>query len=295
MRVVVDLDGMVYRCGFAAEHHTYVLHDWNGNASPEFDGKKGINAYVETKGLNLDECRLDHRHEVEPVENAIHVMQLVMDRIAKVLKPDVIVPYLSGSDNFRYDIATIKPYKGNRLDKHKPTHYQALRDFAVSRLGAVITENMEADDALAIDQTKYNPDCCIVSNDKDMLQVPGQHYDWVKNEHHNISREQGIKKLYVQIIAGDSTDNIQGVRGLGTKKAENLILGCRDRVELDHAVCDAYSGDYDAALENARLVYVLRSQDDMFEFPHWHGGNIVTGADASDELHPAESSSFSTH
>ena len=268
MRVVVDLDGMVYRCGFAAEHHTWVLRIPDGS-SQEFSGKKPLNAYIKANDLDVEECELLHSHEVEPVENSIHVLQLVMDRIAKVLKPEVVVPYLSGSDNFRYDIATIKPYKGNRLDLHKPKHYQALRDFAVNRLGAVVTENMEADDALAIDQTKYNPDSCIVSNDKDMLQVPGQHYDWVKDEHHNITREQGIKKLYVQIIAGDSTDNIQGVPGLGTKKAEALILGCRDKMELDQAVHDAYGGNYDTALENARLVYVLRSDDDMFDFPHW--------------------------
>jgi len=268
MRVVVDLDGMVYRCGFAAEHHTWVLREPDGTVS-EFDGKKPLNAHLRDNDLDVEECELLHNHEVEPLKNSIHVMGLVMDKIANVLKPDVMVPYLSGESNFRYDIATIKPYKGNRLEQHKPKHYQALRDFAVNKLGAVVTENMEADDALAIDQTRYNPDCCIVSNDKDMLQVPGQHYDWVKEEHHNISVAGGIKKLYVQIIAGDSTDNIQGVPGLGTKKAEDRILHCMNRAELDQAVYDAYCGDYDAALENARLVYVLRSDDDMFDFPHW--------------------------
>jgi len=268
MRVVVDLDGMVYRCGFAAEHHTWVLTTPSGEVS-EFTGKTDLNAYLKDNDLDVEDCELMHNHEVEPVENSLHVMHLVMDRIAKELHPTTVVPYLSGASNFRYDIATIKPYKGNRSELAKPTHYQALRDYAINFLGAIVTENMEADDALAIDQTKYNPDSCIVSNDKDMLQVPGHHWDWTKDIHHHITVEGGVKSLYVQIIAGDSTDNIQGVPGLGPKKAEKLILPCTNRKELDQAVHDAYLGNYDEALENARLVYVLREEKDMFEFNHW--------------------------
>ena len=268
MRVVVDLDGMVYRCGFAAEHRWWFLRPPDGEGL-EFSGKRDLNAYAKEHDLDLDDCELWSHHQVEPVENAIHVMGLVMNRIANELHPDTVVCYLSGETNFRYDIATIKPYKGNRIAVPKPVHYQALRDYAIEHLDAIVTENMEADDALAIDQTKYNPDCCIVSNDKDMLQVPGHHWDWTKDEHYHISIEEGVKRLYIQIIAGDSTDNIQGVPGLGIKKATNWIAPCKSRRDLDAAIYEAYEGDHEAALENARLVYVLRTEDDMFNFIYW--------------------------
>jgi hypothetical protein len=50
-------------------------------------------------------------------------------------------------------------------------------------LGAVVVDGMEADDALAIEQTQYNLDmgeeCSVIcSRDKDLRQVPGYHYGW---------------------------------------------------------------------------------------------------------------------
>ena len=84
MRVVVDLDGMVYRCGFAAEHRDWFLRPPDGEVK-EFSGKRDLNAYVKEHDLDPDDCELWAHHQIEPIENAIHVLGLVMNRIANDL------------------------------------------------------------------------------------------------------------------------------------------------------------------------------------------------------------------
>ena len=42
-------------------------------------------------------------------------------------EPDYRV-YLTGKGNFRNDIAVTAPYKGNRKDKEKPVHLEAIRE-----------------------------------------------------------------------------------------------------------------------------------------------------------------------
>ena len=57
--------------------------------------------------------------------------------------------YLTGGGNFRFDIATVKPYKGNRKQE-KPFYLPSVRKYLETKWGAVVVEGMEADDALCI-------------------------------------------------------------------------------------------------------------------------------------------------
>jgi len=74
---------------------------------------------------------------------------------------------------------------------------------------------MEADDGLAIAQGYFQEqgiESIIVTEDKDLLQVPGWHYNPNKNDKpFKISEEQGHFLLWKQVITGDKTDNIPGV------------------------------------------------------------------------------------
>ena len=61
--------------------------------------------------------------------------------------------YLTGKGNFRKDIAVTAPYKGNRKDKEKPVHLEAIRQYLIDDWSAIVTEGEEADDLIAIDAT----------------------------------------------------------------------------------------------------------------------------------------------
>ena len=173
--------------------------------------------------------------------------------------------YLTGSNNFRHGIATIKPYKGNR--KEKPEHLTAARDQLQTKWKAEIAEGQEADDAIGIKATELNGDCTIVSIDKDLLMIPATHYNFVKKEWTEVSQEQGDYFFYKQLLTGDQVDNIQGVIGIGPKKAEKAYHACTTVQEMYAKALEMYDGDADALLENARLLWLRRYEGEMWEPP----------------------------
>ena len=173
--------------------------------------------------------------------------------------------YLTGSGNFRKDLATIKVYKGQRPPK--PEHLPATRDQLVERWGAEVVDGQEADDAIGIKATDLQGDCVIVAVDKDLLMIPGTHYNFVKQEWTEVSQEQGDYFFYKQLLTGDQVDNIQGVPGIGPKKAEQAYQGCTTVQEMYQKALEMYKGDADALLENARLLWLRRYEGEMWEPP----------------------------
>lgn len=175
--------------------------------------------------------------------------------------------YLTGKTNFRYEVAVTKPYKGNRKGKDKPVHLQALRRHLVEEWDAVVSEGCEADDLLAIRQTELGDDSVIVSLDKDLKMVKGWHYNFVKDDLNYITAEQGMKNFYMQLLTGDSTDNIQGVYRCGPKKAEKLLANCKTEQEYWDVCLEAHDS-YDRALEDARLLWMQTKEGELWLPPN---------------------------
>lgn len=98
---IVDSDILVYRCGFAAEKKHKIQRE---------DGD------------------IEHVKEVEPLANALHNIDTVVDSIAG--KFDSLEFYLSGTGNWRLEEATVKPYKGNRSPFNKPVYYKEIREYS---------------------------------------------------------------------------------------------------------------------------------------------------------------------
>jgi hypothetical protein len=175
--------------------------------------------------------------------------------------------FLTGSNNFRKQIATTVPYKGNRTAP-KPEHLPAVREHLVKQWGAVITEGQEADDAIAIEATTNVGACVIISIDKDFRQVPGHHYNFVKREHFYVTPESGLRFLYMQILMGDTADNIIGISGVGPKRAEALLEGYTEEMDMYNACVEAYDGNEDRVIENAQLLYLRRKENELWLPPN---------------------------
>jgi 5'-3' exonuclease len=138
--------------------------------------------------------------------------------------------YLSGKNNFRYEIGKTKPYKGNRATMVRPQYLPHIRDYLVEHMNAIIVDGYEADDAIATDMTVNGAIHCGI--DKDMLQIAGMHYNYVKKEWQEITEEQATLNLYRQILMGDTSDNIPGLPRVGEKKAFDAIQSA-ETAELD--------------------------------------------------------------
>jgi len=178
-------------------------------------------------------------------------------------EPDYKV-YLTGKGNFRHDIAVTEPYKGNRKEKEKPVHLEAIRQYLIKDWNAVVSEGEEADDLIAIDATAI-PDSIIVSLDKDFNQVPGKHYNFNKQDLYDVSEDEGLLFFYRQIIMGDKADNIVGVHGIGEKKSQKLL---EDLSEIEmYNKCIELLDSEERVIENARLLWLRREPDQLWEPP----------------------------
>lgn len=173
--------------------------------------------------------------------------------------------------NFRRHIAITKPYKGNRQGKPKPEHLEAIREWFFSQEWSKPVYHMESEDAVSIRAHAYGLDRCTVACiDKDLHQIPANFYDYSKKDFFYVSPQMASRNLYGQIITGDSTDNIPGIPGKGPAFAAKQMDGCSTELAMARSCADAYrSAGFSWAymLEQARLIYILRSHTDVFQMP----------------------------
>ena len=89
--------------------------------------------------------------------------------------------------------------------------------------------NMEADDLVSIwagECRDSNRDYTVAGIDKDLLQIPGTHYNFVKKDPPRyVDADEANRLLMMQCLTGDTADNIKGLKGIGPKKAEKILEG----------------------------------------------------------------------
>ena len=176
--------------------------------------------------------------------------------------------YLTGKNNFRHDIAVTAEYKGNRKSVSKPVMLPDARRYLVESYRGRIINGQEADDAIAIEATKNDPETTVVASvDKDMLQIPCWHFNFVTGAWTFVEPSEGTKFLYKQILTGDAADNIKGIFKVGPVKADKILEGITEEKDLYDAVVKAYDGDKERVLENARLLWLRREEGQMWEPP----------------------------
>ena len=164
--------------------------------------------------------------------------KLVNNGIDGIFPTHTAVIFDPKGNTFRNDI--YPKYKANResapedLVPQFPIIHDAIRAF---NLEPIIQENFEADDLIATYAKiadSQGAKVTIISSDKDLMQLVNdkiQMYDPMPGNERFID-EVAVKNKFgvmpdkvvdVQALAGDSTDNIPGVPGIGIKIAAELI------------------------------------------------------------------------
>lgn len=175
--------------------------------------------------------------------------------------------FLTGSSNFRYEIAKSHPYKGNRKDKEKPIHLSFARQYLTEEWGAVTIEEAEADDAIATAAVENADESVIVSVDKDFNTVPVWKYNFVTDTWRYDTEWTALKYFYGQVLTGDSADNIVGLYRVGPKTADKILADCKTEQDLYETCLKAYDGDVDRVIENARLLHLQRYRGELWAPP----------------------------
>lgn len=168
--------------------------------------------------------------------------------------------------NFRYQL--YPEYKANRPPE-RPRWLRMLKDYLSTEWQAVVADGQEADDSLGIAQCTAEKETIICANDKDMLMIPGHHYNFVKETYLYQDETSGMRHFYKQCMSGDRVDNIikpVHLKGFGTKKIDAMLDAVDDFNEMFELVRAKYDND-EALLLNGRLLWVRRKENEIWEFP----------------------------
>ncbi len=148
------------------------------------------------------------------------------------------------SPNYRYNIDP--NYKGHRPDepdwlvKWRPIIHNEMN----KKWDFVAVDGMEADDACSITATQLQDDydtITVATSDKDLLQIPDVIcYNYVKHITEETTKLSGARALAIQMLTGDSADNIKGLFKIGPVKAKNILTGCDTHYSIWSTVIKAY-------------------------------------------------------
>ncbi len=241
-KVLIDADPIVYRLGFSLE---------------DIKSKATVSNHVKESLIQIEE----------------HIRKLFVD-----IEAPVIILSPTGKSNFRFGVATLKPYKGNRVAE-KPVHYDYIRKVLLEKHNALCIEGQEADDTIADLARKHYPRVVVVSADKDLRQVPGWHFEngekrpvyFVDDDYAGfIMLEKqagnklvlfGVGRLFhlAQALLGDVSDNIPGLRRWGPAKVYELFKKydfsphkvCEGKTLYDKII-DLYSEQYGSLEEGLK-------------------------------------------
>ena len=299
-RVVVDADYLVYSIGVATERVWYDI------AAEREDGTvdEAVVRYKdEVEAWFLGEPagtvrHIEERVEADPLSHALFLVDRVLNSIDAALTEakvefDRMELYLTGKNNFRDTLATIRGYKANRIGRPKPTHYASIRRYLKNRWGAVVVDGYEADDEVAMIAASYDYDparCIIVSMDKDLRTVPGGHFHFKRKKLEVLTEAQARCTFYRQMLTGDVVDNVAGAFRIGEKIAKARITEDMSEEDQWRVTLELYGKNhgkdgcpynhltpYDAAVENGRLLHMLRRVGDVWRPP-------VAGPEPSTDL-----------
>ena len=205
-----------------------------GAAIPDPDGNRELHIdgdYAAYYFSGNDETTIS-----QAKRNMLDAFQIVKDYGGVGGRVVVHLSAASSDKGKRWQIGTVKPYQGQRDSGRKPKNWQGMRDFLEagmpgSNVRAKLWYDREADDGAAAsarfahEQGKLP---VIFSRDKDFRMIPGLHVVWTTYETVLLKpgtfeligpdeKVYGDKWFWLQMIQGDTADNIPGLERIKGK------------------------------------------------------------------------------
>jgi DNA polymerase-1 len=210
------------------------------------------------------------------------------------IKPTRVIICFDGKGGSQRRRKLFPDYKANRRVKHRMTRineFNSVDDERVAMaqqlqrlsqyleqlpLSVMSIENIEADDAMAYISQQIYPksQCILMSTDKDFLQLIDKRVQVWSPTKKKFYGKETIKEefdlnstnfLMYRVLTGDSSDNIPGIRGAGTKTLMKRlpILFEDKKVSLE----DIFN-HIEVANDGTKLASDILSSKDMLELNH---------------------------
>ncbi|MBH87883.1 MAG: DNA polymerase I [Pelagibacterales bacterium] len=176
------------------------------------------------------------RKDGTPINAVMGYCNMIWRLIAETKTDSLAVIFDTASKSFRNKI--FEDYKANRSDAPEDLipQFSLIREATEAfNIPYIELKGFEADDIIATyanQASKAGWKVDIISSDKDLMQLVNDNVKMIDPmKMVNIGKEEVFKKfgvypnkvIDVQALAGDSTDNIPGIPGIGIKTAAELI------------------------------------------------------------------------
>ena len=188
------------------------------------------------------------------VKFALQMVEIEIGRLKDACGADEMVMCVSGSRDKNWRLGILPTYKNHRKSKRKPLVYPAVVEHLRQNHTVYSWGNLEADDVMGIFSS---PKHVIISDDKDMMSIPGKLYRPTKDEHHDITQEEADLWHLTQTLTGDATDGYSGCPKIGPVGAKRLL----EAAPTWETVISAFASQgltEDEALVQARVARILR-------------------------------------
>ena len=238
---------------------------WEGdNVVEEFQYKKDAVEYVG----DSETMTIEFQKEAGPLSHSLSNIDNMLVRIVEHRRCSSYEVFIAGTGNFRYDIA--EDYKGHRDPMTRPIHEKELRGYLIKQWDAKTIDGMEVDDWVSILCCQDIINNVIVTIDKDLNNTPGWHYNYDTKKATFITDEEADLYFYRQLLSGDPTDNIKGVKGIGKQRAEELLPHPLTKERLCSIVWKVYQDkgyDLEYMTQQGQLLWMLREEGVMWTAP----------------------------
>lgn len=222
--------------------------------------------------------RIGHQHLGESPDDYIGAISTYMGNILiKLINVeanrfnDIGINYIiaftdetNTTERYRSQFDKESVYKENRKNAPKPKFIPEMKNYIASKYGdsvyPIIGGWGETDDyvsVLAHECKRKGEPYIVAACDKDLLQVPGVHYNYIKDKDYVISNEEADRNFFKQLLTGDVGDNIPGIYGIGPKKAGYLLDNLTTPEEMWDATLIAYMNAYKDKLSDDEITDIL--------------------------------------
>lgn len=256
-KAYIDSDVMLFQAASAGEKVNYVYYDGSVPVARFESAKDGKNWLAEMELLGcdpefgfggdpdtltretewvdvgFDECK-------EAWNSSFEFLEKDLLKWSPDIKITTLISPATGVENFRYAIADLKPYKGDRSKTRKPKYLEQTREYVQSLPNVKSPKSkLEIDDWCLAYAQRDGQDGLAVAIDKDVRTAKGcwvYHYgdmdepewsddntvgyvDWDGKK----MRGLGYLFLLYQTCSGDSCDGYSGIPKFGAAKSFKLL------------------------------------------------------------------------
>lgn len=310
MKLVYDYDWVLFKACCAAEHRFVKVTVLKSGEEHIFKNRTEVygnwrtknSAWLAEQNLDISDIVIEDQVEAEPLSNALQIIKNIIKEVNSRFSTESYYGYVSGDGNYRKDLCTLLPYKGQRETFISPVHLKEAKKYLIENHHAKTSGYYESDDCLVMDMysTLQQDEILIgVVNEKDYRGCDGNWYLYDAQELLNVDglgslyrdskgNVKGTGRLfkYFQVCWQDTADNYAANCFSDSKNGQvlvyNLLKDCKTDKEAFEAMVKHFMYLYpeEKVVEGCKGLipidwfYVMQEQFNMAHLLRYEGDRI---------------------